>query len=175
MRRREGFLVVQKVALQEMLGSHNSGFDIWLKCKLGGELWGCQLSPKFGNLLIVGVDVFHDPSRRGSSIAAVVSNTNQAMSQWWSQTAFQAPGQELVDCLKVAFLESLKKFYEINHVWPDKIIVFRDGVSDSQLDISAVYEARQFVDSFKQVGKDFVPGFGFIVVQKRINTRIFHK
>ena len=121
------------------------------------------------------MDVFHDPSRRGSSIAAVVSNTNQAMSQWWSQTAFQTPGQELVDCLKVAFVESLKKFYEINHVWPDKIIVFRDGVSDSQLDISAVYEARQFVDSFKQVGKDFVPGFGFIVVQKRINTRIFHK
>ena len=146
-----------------------------INCKLGGQLWGCQLSPKFGNLLIVGVDVFHDPSRRGSSIAAVVSNTNQAMSQWWSQTAFQTPGQELVDCLKVAFLESLKKFYEINHVWPDKIIVFRDGVSDSQLDISAVYEARQFVDSFKQVGKDFVPGFGFIVVQKRINTRIFHK
>ena len=152
--------VVQKVALQ-------------MNCKLGGQLWGCQLSPKFGNVMVVGVDVFHDPSRRGSSIAAVVSNTNQTMSSWWSQTAFQTPGQEIVDCLKVAFVEALKKFYEINHIWPDKVIVFRDGVSDSQLELSAAYEARQFVDSFQHITKDFNPGFGFIVVQKRINTRIF--
>ena len=61
--------VVQKVALQ-------------INCKLGGQLWGCQLSQKFGNLMVVGVDVFHDPSRRGSSITAVVSNNNQSMSQW---------------------------------------------------------------------------------------------
>ena len=72
-------------------------------------------------------------------------------------------------------MEALKKFYEINHIWPDKIIVFRDGVSDSQLNTSAAYEARQFQDSFHHVNKDFKPGFGFIVVQKRINTRIFHK
>ena len=45
-----------------------------MNCKLGGQLWGCQLSPKFGNLLIVGVDVFYDPSRLDSTIAAVVSN-----------------------------------------------------------------------------------------------------
>ena len=154
--------VVQKVALQ-------------INCKLGGQLWGCQLSPKFGNLMVVGVDVFHDPSRRGSSIAGVVSSTNQTMSSWWSQTAIQTPGQEMVDCLKVAFVEALKKFYEMNHVWPDKVIIFRDGVSDSQLDISAAYEARQFQDSFQHVNKDYKPGFGFLVVQKRINTRIFLK
>ena len=154
--------VVQKVALQ-------------MNCKLGGQLWGCQLSDKFGQVMVLGVDVFHDPSRKGSSIAGVVSSLNQAMSSWFSQTAFQTPGQELVDCLKVAFVESLKKFYEVNHIWPDKIIVFRDGVSDSQLDLSAKYEADQFLTSFKNINKDFNPSFAFIVVQKRINTRIFHR
>ena len=154
--------VVQKVVLQ-------------MNCKLGGQLWGCQMNPKFGNLMVVGVDVFHDPSRRGSSVAAVVSSLNQTMSSWYSNTAFQTPGQELVDCLIVAFVEALRKYWEVNNIWPDKVIVFRDGVSDSQLDISATYEASQLKKSFKNIKDSLNPGFAFIVVQKRINTRIFLK
>ena len=146
-----------------------------MNCKLGGQLWGCQINAKFGNLMVVGVDVFHDPARRGSSIAAVVTSLNQTMSSWYSTTAFQNPGQELVHCLKIAFVDGLKKYYETNHVWPDKVIVFRDGVGDSQLDLSASYEAQQFMTSFKNISSDFMPGFAFIVVQKRINTRIFHR
>merc|ERR1719192_3044030 len=154
--------VVQKVALR-------------INCKLGGELWGCQMPAKMGNIMVLGVDVYHDPSRRGSSIAGVVSSTNMTMSRWYSSTVFQNPGQELVDCLKVAFVKGLKKFYEANHIWPDKVIVFRDGVSDSQLSLSAAYEAEQFRDSFRHISDKYNPGFGFIVVQKRINTRIFHQ
>ena len=66
--------VVQKVALQ-------------INCKLGGELWGCEIPMK--NLMVVGVDVFHDPSRRLPSIAGIVSSTNAAMSRWYSSTCFQ--------------------------------------------------------------------------------------
>eukprot|EP00092_Neocalanus_flemingeri_P023338 GFUD01025304.1.p1 GENE.GFUD01025304.1~~GFUD01025304.1.p1 ORF type:complete len:970 (+),score=314.12 GFUD01025304.1:89-2998(+) len=153
--------VVQKVALQ-------------INCKLGGELWGCSIPPKLGNLMVLGVDVYHDPSRRGSSIAGVVSSTNMSMSRWYSSTCFQQPGQELIDSLKIAFIKALKKFYEMNHVWPDKVMVFRDGVGDSQLAMSAKYEAEQFKDSFKHISDTYKPGFGFIVVQKRINTRIFY-
>ena len=69
--------VVQKVALQ-------------INCKLGGELWGCEIPMK--NLMVVGVDVFHDPSRRLPSIAGIVSSTNAAMSRWYSSTCFQVRG-----------------------------------------------------------------------------------
>ena len=78
-----------------------------------------------------------------------------------------------MDCLKVAFVKALKKFYEANHIWPDKVIVFRDGVGDSQLSLSATYEAEQFKDAFHHISDKYSPGFAFIVVQKRINTRIF--
>ena len=152
--------VVQKIALQ-------------INCKLGGELWGCTIPQKNGSIMVIGVDVYHDPSARGSSIAGVVSSTNTSMSRWYSTTCFQRPGQELIDSLKIAFLKALKKFYEINHIWPDKVIVFRDGVGDSQLSISAKYEAEQFKDSFRNVSETYKPGFAFVVVQKRINTRIF--
>jgi len=153
--------VVQKVALQ-------------INCKLGGELWGCSIPPKIGSMMVLGVDVYHDISRRGSSIAGVVSSTNMSMSRWYSSTCFQQPGQEIIDSLKIAFIKALKKFYEVNHIWPDKVLVFRDGVGDSQLSMTAKYEAEQFKDSFKHISDSYKPGFGFIVVQKRINTRIFY-
>ena len=35
------------------------------------------------------------------------------------------------------------------------------------------YEAEQFRDTFRHISTDYTPSFGFIVVQKRINTRIF--
>ena len=35
------------------------------------------------------------------------------------------------------------------------------------------YEAEQFRDTFRHISTDYAPSFGFIVVQKRINTRIF--
>ena len=55
------------------------------------------------------------------------------------------------------------------------MIVFRDGVSDSQLSLSATYEAEQFNKAFDIIDEKYKPGFAFIVVQKRINTRIFFK
>ena len=133
--------MVQKVALQ-------------INCKLGGELWACEIPMK--NLMVVGVDVFHDPSRRLPSIAGIVSSTNAAMSRWYSSTCFQASGtfflnihgswlqasgQELIDALKPAFVRAIKEFYKANHAWPEKILVFRDGVGDSQLSIVARYKA----------------------------------
>ena len=35
------------------------------------------------------------------------------------------------------------------------------------------YEAEQLRDTFRHISTDYAPSFGFIVVQKRINTRIF--
>ena len=79
----------------------------------------------------------------------------------------------MIDALKIAFIKGLKKYYESNHSWPDTVIVFRDGVGDGQLSVSAKYEAEQFKDCFKHISDDYSPGLGFVVVQKRINTRIF--
>ena len=141
--------VVQKVALQ-------------INCKLGGELWGCQMPAKMGNIMVLGVDVYHDPSRRGSSIAGVVSSTNMTMSRWYSSTVFQNPGQELVDCLKVAFVKGLKKFYEANHIWPDKVIVFRDGVSDSQVKTSII--------KYDLLVKSIIPSFHFRLPTRRSSS-----
>ena len=62
--------------------------------------------------------------------------------------------------------------FQVNHALPDKIIVFRDGVGDGQLNTVGNYEVPQLCTTFKMFGQ-YNPGISVIVVQKRINTRIF--
>ena len=52
-------------------------------------------------------------------------------------TLFKTSGQELIDALKPAFVRAIKEFYKANHARPEKILVFRDGVGDSQLSMVA--------------------------------------
>jgi aubergine-like protein len=79
-------------------------------------------------------------------------------------------GQELTDTLKTAFSQALRKYYEVNNFLPDKIIIFRDGVSEGQLNYVAEHEVVQLRETF---AKDYCPQMSVIVVQKRINTRLF--
>ena len=191
--------VAQKIALQ-------------INCKLGGELWACKTP--FKHLMVVGIgnfilirktsnsyvcntltfylaDVFHDKSRKSGSIAGMVASINDSLSRYYSNVAIQKQGQEIVDALKIAFMQALIRYHEANHTWPETIVVFRDGVSDSQMDLVAQYEGSQFVDTFSKVKtsgspasddvakkfcamipQGYAPNFTYIVVQKRISTRI---
>ena len=66
-------------------------------------------------------------------------------------------------------------FLQVNHRLPDKIIVFRDGVGDGQLNTVAGYELEQLKRCFSHFGEEYMPALGVVIVQKRINTRIFLK
>ena len=62
---------------------------------------------------------------------------------------------------------------QVNHDLPERIIVYRDGVGDGQLHVVANYEVQQFSDCFALFGESYKPKMAVIVVQKRINMRIF--
>jgi len=164
--------VAQKIALQ-------------INCKLGGELWACQTP--WDGLMVVGIDVFHDKSMKRGSIAGVVSSVNKSLSQYYSTVAIQKSGQEIIDALKVAFTESLLEYHKVNKDWPKDIVIFRDGVSDGQMELVEKHEAEQFMAAIADVASKtppsatggsrmaiYKPGFSFIIVQKRINTRLFN-
>ena len=71
--------------------------------------------------MIVGVDVYHDASRKGSSFAGIVSSMNDLATRYFSMVKEQKQGQEIMDALRVAFIESLIKYWEINRNWPTDI------------------------------------------------------
>ena len=75
------------------------------------------------NVMVVGIDTYHDPTMKGESIAGVVISLNQAFSRWHSQTMIQTPNTELVDSLKKALSEGLKAYQNCNSAWPETIMV----------------------------------------------------
>ena len=148
--------------------------SLQIQCKLGGELWGCP-TPYVG-LMVVGIDVYHDASRLEGSVAAICSSTNHSFSLWHSQSLSpQGKGQELIDTLKIAFIECLRAYRARNNVWPRSVVVFRDGIGNAQINVSAQTEITSLKSALKAVVEpnETVPRYAFVIVQKRINTRFW--
>ncbi|XP_063787875.1 piwi-like protein 2 isoform X5 [Pseudophryne corroboree] len=141
-----------------------------INCKLGGELWGVDIPLK--NVMVIGVDVYHDPSRGLRSVTGFVASTNHCVTRWYSRVVFQLPHQEIMDGLKLCLVAALQKFYELNHVLPEKIVVYRDGVSDGQLSAVVDYEIPQLQTCFSTF-ENYSPRMVVIVVQKRISTNMY--
>ncbi|KAJ8911083.1 hypothetical protein NQ315_000543, partial [Exocentrus adspersus] len=144
--------IIQKIALQ-------------MTCKLGGTLWTVRFP--FKGWMICGIDVYH--GSKDSSVCGFVASLNESVSRWFSIALFQT--KELGDFYKVPFAKALERFRNENGYYPSKVIIVRDGVGDGQLDYCKRYEVEQFESCIKEFNLD--TKLCFIVVQKRINTRVF--
>ncbi|XP_062999758.1 piwi-like protein 1 [Elgaria multicarinata webbii] len=142
-----------------------------MNCKMGGELWSVEIPLK--QLMIVGIDCYHDTAAGRRSIAGFVASLNQGMTRWYSRCVLQDRGQEVVDGLKTCLQAALRTWYTYNNHMPSRIIVYRDGVGDGQLKTLVSYEVPQFLECLKSVGKDYNPKLTVIVVKKRVNNRFF--
>ncbi|NXP52120.1 PIWL1 protein, partial [Heliornis fulica] len=142
-----------------------------MNCKMGGELWSVEIPLK--QVMIVGIDCYHDTLSGKHSIAGFVASLNQSMTRWFSRCVVQGHGQELVDGLKACLQSALRDWFKWNKCLPSRIIVYRDGVGDGQLNTLVNYEVPQLLDSLKSIGRDYNPRLSVIVVKKRLNTRFF--
>ena len=52
-----------------------------------------------------------------SILTCITSSYNMSLRKQFSSTVFQIHGQEMGDCLKVAFVKALRKLFEANHIW----------------------------------------------------------
>ncbi|XP_028415241.1 piwi-like protein 1 [Dendronephthya gigantea] len=166
-------IVARTLSKKQMLMSVCTKIGIQLNCKLGGEVWAVDIPLK--NLMVIGIDCYHDSLSKGKSISGFVASMNQSLTKYYSRCTSQHTGQELVDGIKVCVTGALRKYNEVNKTLPDRIIVFRDGVGDGQLAAVFEHEVKQFMECFKTVGFQAPPKFGFVVVKKRINSRFFMK
>jgi aubergine-like protein len=154
--------VMQKIALQ-------------VNCKLGGALWALKI-PMAAKIMFCGVDVYHDPKRKNPSVTAFVASMDTSCTSYYSRVIFQKPHQENLDSLIAVFVNALEEFRDINGTLPDRVIVFRDGVSDGQWETVKETEVKQLTNGLNialanEPGKNCL--FSFVVVQKKINERFF--
>lgn len=49
-------------------------------------------------------------------------------------------------------LDALRKYHEVNGALPERIVVFRDGVGDGQLQAVVEHEVHQMIECFKKAG-----------------------
>uniref|UniRef100_A0A6N2K050 Piwi domain-containing protein n=1 Tax=Salix viminalis TaxID=40686 RepID=A0A6N2K050_SALVM len=137
--------------------------------------------------IIFGMDVSHGSPGQSDvpSIAAVVSSRNwPLLSRYRASVRSQSPKVEMVDSLFTLtpdkkddsgiVRELLLDYYKSSgQTKPAQIIIFRDGVSESQFNQVLNIELDQIVEACKFLDESWSPKFTVIVAQKNHHTKFF--
>ncbi|KAJ6864167.1 hypothetical protein NC651_034873 [Populus alba x Populus x berolinensis] len=114
--------------------------------------------------IIFGMDVSHGSPGQSDipSIAAVVSSRNwPLLSRYRASVRSQSPKVEM-------------NYYKSSgQTKPAQIIIFRDGVSESQFNQVLNIELDQIIEACKFLDESWSPKFTVIVAQKNHHTKFF--
>ncbi|KAL0880899.1 hypothetical protein ABMA27_002071 [Loxostege sticticalis] len=144
---------------------------IQINCKLGGAPWTVMIPLK--TIMVVGYDVCHDTRSKEKSFGAFVATLNQTMSQYYSTVNAHTSGEELSAHMGFNIASAVRKYRERNGVLPNPIFVYRDGVGDGQIPFVREYEVAEIKKKLAEIYAGAEYKLAFIIVSKRINTRIF--
>ena len=67
-------------------------------------------------------------------------------------------------------IKALTAYENVNHELPEKILVFRDGIGDGNIEWCKEIEISRLKQAFK-VFEDYNPKLTYVIVSKRINAR----
>ncbi|GJE86301.1 argonaute-like protein [Phanerochaete sordida] len=128
--------------------------------------------------MMVGIDVTHPgfgTVKHTPSIAAVVASIDQHFGQFPCSLRMQESKKEMVTDLAEMMIERLKAFQAASNVLPDRIIVYRDGVSEGQFNIVIQDEMPEIKKAFRAFDKQqpYMPKLTIVVCGKRHHTRFF--
>ncbi|CAA0816047.1 Protein argonaute 6 [Striga hermonthica] len=136
--------------------------------------------------MILGMGVSHGSPGRSDipSIAAVVGSRNWPLiSRYRAAVRTQSSKAEMIESLfkplengddDGIMRELLVDFYKTSDGRkPTQIIIFRDGVSESQFSQVLNIELDQIIKAYQHLGESDVPKFTLIIAQKNHHTRLF--
>jgi len=151
---------------------------IQLCAKVGGTPWSVADFPFIDQpTMVVGIDVFHKTSMKKDSLLAFCGTVNRHFSRYWSTIDVHQPGEEVGKGIQLAVKNSMLSFKEANGRFPARLIIFRDGVSESQRKTLDEIEVKAFLRAFEdlqaQNGLTPKPELIFICVNKRMTAKFF--
>jgi eukaryotic translation initiation factor 2C len=130
-------------------------------------------------VMVMGADVSHPaPESRGSrpSIAAVVASVEPKAANYQVEVRVQdgAQNEEVIHDMKNVTKNLLMKFHDANKGRkPEKIIMYRDGVSEGQFLAVLASELVAMREACRELEEGYQPQITYIIVQKRHHTRFF--
>ncbi|KAJ3676589.1 hypothetical protein LUZ60_004001 [Juncus effusus] len=185
-------IVTQCLAPQRVNDQYLTNLLLKINAKLGGMNSLLQIEqmpniPMVSKLptIILGMDVSHGSPGQSDrpSIAAVVSSRQWPLiSKYRASVHTQSPKMEMIDSLfkpkgaddNGIVRELLIDFYTSSGKRkPDQIIIFRDGVSESQFNQVLNIELDQIMQACKFLDENWNPRFTVIVAQKNHHTKFF--
>lgn len=152
---------------------------IQINCKLGGIPWYIRIPLK--GLLVIGFDVTHDTNDRSKSYGAMVASLNpqEEGGQFFCCANSHKNGEQISNYLGANIIVALRKYQQLNKSLPQRIIIYRDGVGDGQIEYVNNYEVKDIESkvhrfyNYDPQNPENEPKIGFIIINKRINTRFF--
>ncbi|KAJ2102260.1 hypothetical protein GGI09_001307 [Coemansia sp. S100] len=162
--------------------SHNpkllTSIALKMNVKLGGftadlhtdDLPGLSQIPT----MILSADVNHTTEAGGMSVAAILSSTD-AQARRFAGTVLQHPQRmEYIENFDTIIRQSLRLFHQsTGGLKPQRIIYYRDGVNDAQMqavkqiELAAIYRGCQLVDP------EYRPLVTLVLIRKRHHSRFF--
>lgn len=147
---------------------------IQITAKIGGIPWTVDALPFMEKpTMICGMDVFHSTSLGKKSVLALTASINVSATKYFSSCVVQGElGEEAANSLQNGMTKALEAFKKANNgAYPERMIFYRDGVGEGQVNGICVPEIEQIKAAIASVGIQVQ--FMYINVSKRINTRIF--
>ncbi|XP_068244713.1 protein argonaute-2-like [Palaemon carinicauda] len=126
-------------------------------------------------VMIMGADVNHPQAGDKStpSLAAVLASVDRFASKYAVEVRHQTHRTEMIQKIREMTKNLLRAFFSFTRRKPERIIMYRDGVSDSQFFEVLSFELKEMRAACTELQKDYEPAITFIVVQKRHHTRLF--
>ena len=147
-----------------------------IAAKTGSQLWTIPHLEGIPRItMVVGMDVYHDTVNKRESILAFCASVNPEFTKYYSTIRKQGKvGEEISTSAEGCFNEALLAFFEETkqRFLPSLIVVFRDGVGDTQHDLVKDIEIaglRRVISNFQ----GYKPEIVYTVVIKRIDQRFF--
>lgn len=122
--------------------------------------------------MVVGADVSHAaPGSGAPSISSVVASFDRFAFKYGASVRLSNPRQEPISNLEEMMKERLTIFFKRNNRWPERLLVYRDGVSSGQYDVVRNEEITAIRSACK--GLNISAKLTFIIVGKRHHIRLF--
>lgn len=149
---------------------------IQLNCKLGGTPWLVPMPTR--GVMSVGIDVSRDSRDRNVSWGALVATMdlkNVKGESFFSCVSRYSRSEDFSTQLAVDITRAITAYRDHHDAYPEKICIFRDGVGEGQTAFVYSTELAQIRQHLEELyAKMNMPlKFVFIIVSKKINTRIF--
>ncbi|KAI8363651.1 Piwi domain-containing protein [Mortierella sp. GBAus27b] len=176
--------LMTQCALLPKIQRANDQYCRLLACKINTKLGGvvstlAQNDLPFmekRNTLIIGADVSHpSPGEDNNkpSIASVVASIDDNGYKFIGRLLLQDSRLEVIETLQTVIQEIIYSYKKTRGHHPKRILVYRDGVSESQFAEILRTEVMAIKSACLKLDKKYLPPITFVVVKKNHHARFF--